>query len=146
MSATSNINPNECDVFVNIWVDVNATKANSTQGIYCVDNQVGNQNPSKNEGSPSLVTTVGQGSKICWKIIAIDPETAGQVSIIEMQQGESGFSHVPGKWTGDATGATWTGQMTPNTVAGTVPQSIKLNVESDGGLTLTINPAIEVYS
>ena len=63
MSAISNIPPSECTVFINIWVDVNATKSGETQGIYCVNNQAENQNPSQNEGTPNLITTVGQGGK-----------------------------------------------------------------------------------
>jgi|GEM_PF-1146254 len=147
MSSKSSISPADCTVFINIWVDVNATTTDSTKGIYCVDNMGGNSvDPSKNEGTPNLVTAVAQGSKVCWKIIAIDPTTAGDVSIISMQQGTSGFQSLPGAWTGDPTGATWTGQMVANSVGGNIGQTITCSVAYNGGETLTITPSLNVYN
>ncbi len=146
MSSKSSISPAECTVFINIWVDVNATTTDSTKGIYCVDNMGGNSGkPSKNEGTPNLVTSVAQGDKVCWTIKAIDPKTAGAVSIISMSQGESGFSSPPGAYTGDSTGATWTGQMITNSVGGSIPQTITCSVAYNGGETLTITPSLNVY-
>lgn len=147
MSSKSSISPKDCTVFINIWVDVNATTADSTKGIYCVDNMGNNTaKPSQNEGTSNLITSVGQGEKVCWTIRAIDANTAGEVKIISMNQGESGFSKMPGAYTGDVTGATWTGEMIQNAIGGTIEQTITCSVAFNAGETLTIKPSLYVYN
>lgn len=146
----NNPQPSACTVFINIWVDVVALQAGQTTGVYIVDNQGGNTNPSQNEGSPNLITSVPQGANICWTILPVDPQFANTLQITNMQQGSNGFAQPPSAYSStppQITGQTWTGQMLSNSTPGTYSQTINCNATTwNGGTSFTVSPQILVYS
>lgn len=68
-----------CDVFVRIWVDVNAVQSGGASGVYAVDNRVATG--TKGEGTPQLFTTLTQGTYVCWQAFPIDPNDHASVQI-----------------------------------------------------------------
>jgi len=128
-----------CSVFIQIWVDTNALRSGSTNGVYLVDNRT---NAGVHEGTPNLTTTVSQSTYICWQIANIDPESPALLSIQEIGNapiwGASGQPLF-------AAGNSWTGQAQ---TGGTSQYQIIFNAQQPHGMGLTIflNPTIVVTS
>jgi hypothetical protein len=62
----------ECDVFIQIWVDSRAVNESSgSNGVYLVDNTVANG--AAHEGSASLTTVCPKGTGVCWQVLPVDP-------------------------------------------------------------------------
>ena len=62
--------PGNCPVQIQVYVDTNAAKQNSTAGVYMVDNRV--NSGSTGEGSLDLDTNVSKASNVCFQVINID--------------------------------------------------------------------------
>jgi hypothetical protein len=62
--------PGNCPVQIQVYVDTNAAKQNSTDGVYMVDNRV--NSGSTGEGSLGLDTHVSKASNVCLQVINID--------------------------------------------------------------------------
>ncbi|MFN9623758.1 MAG: hypothetical protein ACK587_13150 [Cyanobacteriota bacterium] len=131
----------QCSVFIQIWVDTNSAKANSTEGIYIVDNRV--SSGSSLEGTSSLMTTCTLNSFICWQVFSIDPNFEAMGGNLQIQQiGNSnawGASGQPQM----VNATTFTGQVQNGGEAG---YQIVLNMQQPGGsgITLRVNPNINV--
>jgi len=132
------IQPSECSVFVQIWVDTNALQNGSTTGVYLVDSN--HNNGSTNEGSVELDTNVSTNTKICWQVLNINPNWIGDMSIQNFgNAGVFGAGGTPQQVTSD----TWTGQVMAN---GNDQYAITFNAQPSGGtgITTTVNPSLTV--
>lgn len=136
----SQIQPSECSIFIQIWVDTNALQNGSTKGVYLVDNNL--NNGSSNEGTPSLDTNVTTNAKICWTVANIDPNWNGELSIQNF--GNAGVFGAGGTPT-QVNGQTWTGQAQAN---GSDSYDIIFNAVPSGGtgITTTVVPTLTVHS
>lgn len=134
----STITPAECSVFVQIWVDPNAVQNGQTTGVYLVDSN--HNNGSSSEGTPNLNTNVPTNSKICWQVLSIDKNWAGDLSIANFSNAAVfGASGTPKA----VNATTWTGQVEDN---GQSNYSITFNVQKEGGsgITIIVNPCLTV--
>lgn len=68
-----------CNVFVQLWVDTNAVQVGSTAGVYAVDNRVASG--SQNEGTTELITSLTQGTNVCWQVFTVSPCVDATVQI-----------------------------------------------------------------
>ena len=129
-----------CTAFVQVWVDVNALQNGSQAGIYLVDNGV--NNGSQGEGTPGLTTQVTKGSKVCWQVFNIDPNSTAELAIQSIGNasvfGASGQPENAGDGTGAFTGqAQATGQA-----AYTVNFSAR--IPGSSGITAQVSPSLAV--
>lgn len=122
MTTSSTVNPANCQVFIQIWVDVNALQQGQTAGVYIVDNQV--TLGSTSEGTVSLNTIVQPGNNVCWSIQPIDPQYNGMFSISGVNA-ISGWNAIPASYNNSPT--IFTGQLNLATVAGNLVQGIECN-------------------
>ena len=132
------IQPSECGVFVQIWVDTNALQNGSTTGVYLVDNNA--NNGSSNEGTTSLDTSVPTNTKICWQVLNTNLNWDGKLSIANFGNAiVFGAGGTPTQVTGD----TWTGQVQAN---GQASYEINFNAQPSGGtgITTTVSPVLTV--
>lgn len=133
------IAPNQCTVFVQVWVDVNGLKQNTTNGCYAVCNR---SQQSTGEGTANLYTNVITGSNICWSVIPIDPQYTGMFTITAVGA-ESGWATPPAPVPGSPN--LFTGQLTVSTVGGNVNSNIQFSYNNGSQsatvtLPVTINP------
>jgi hypothetical protein len=61
----------DCTTFIRIWIDAEALRPGSTDGIHIADNR--SADGSRHQGTPVLSTCVKAGSPICWEIFNISP-------------------------------------------------------------------------
>ncbi len=133
------IAPNQCKVFIQTWVDVNALQQGSTQGCYAVSNR---SQQSTGEGTANLTTNVVTGSKVCWSVVPIDPQYTGDFTITAVGV-ESGWNQPPGPVSGSPN--MFTGQLETSTVGGSVNSNIQFSYNNGsnsftGTLPVTITP------
>ena len=76
------IQPSECSIFIQIWVDTNALQNGSTKGVYLVDSN--HNNGSSQEGTTFLKTNATTNSKICWTILNTNINSDVQLSIANL--------------------------------------------------------------
>lgn len=126
------IPPNQCTVFVQVWVDVNALQQGSTAGCWAVSNRSQN---STGEGTASLTTQVITGSKVCWSVVPVDPQYNGLFTITAVGA-NSGWSTPPAPVSG--TPNAFTGQLTTSTVDGNVNSNIKFSYNGSPQITVTL--------
>lgn len=134
------IQPNECSVFIQVWVDTNALQNGSTNGIYIVDSNL--NNGSSNEGTPNLNTNVTTNTKVCWTILNVDLNSTTQLSFQNFGNASVwGASGTPQQ----VNATTWTGQGQQN---GNAQYNITFNAEPAGGsgITASVNPVMNVHS
>lgn len=134
------IQPSECSVFIQIWVDTNALQNGSTYGVYLVDNNL--NHGSSSEGTPTLNTKVPTNTKICWSILNTNVNWNGQLSIQNFgNAGVFGSGGTPQQ----VSATTWTGQVQAN---GSDVYDIVFNAEPAGGtgITTTVRPTLIVHS
>ena len=128
------IAPNQCTVFVQVWVDVNALQQNQTTGCYAVSNRCQN---SSGEGTANLTTNVITGSNVCWAVLPIDPQYNGDFTITGIGV-QSGWSQPPAPVPGSPN--VFTGQLTQSTVGGNVNSNIVFSFNGSGLSTTTTLP------
>lgn len=112
------IAPNQCTVFVQIWVDVNSLKQGTTNGCYAVCNA---SQQSTGEGTANLQTNVVSGSFVCWTVLPIDPQYTGDFTITGVGA-QSGWATPPAPVQGSPN--IFTGQLTTSTVSGSVDSNV----------------------
>jgi len=133
------IQPSNCSVFVQIWVDTDALQNGQTTGVYLVDNNL--NHGSSNEGTVNLSTDVPVGTNICWSLLNVDPTSD---TILQIQNfsnaGVFGASGTPKQVNAN----TWTGQVQ---AAGSDGYSINFSAQIPGssGITTTVNPSLSVH-
>ncbi|WP_287735696.1 hypothetical protein [Microcystis sp. M113S1] len=135
---TMAIQPSECSIFIQIWVDTNALQYGSTNGVYLVDNNY--NNGSSEEGTTSLVTHATTNSKICWTILNTNINSDVTLSIANFS-GASVFGSggTPQPYQPNI----WTGQVQAN---GEAQYSITFNTEQGPDVTTTVCPTLSVHS
>ena len=131
------IQPNQCSVFVQVWVDVNALKQGTTSGCYAVCNR---SQDSSGEGTANLKTNVITGSYVCWGVYPIDPQYNGDFSITQVGA-ESGWAEPPMVVAGSP--YLFTGQLTTSTVGGTVNSNIVFSYNG-GGQSATVTLPVTI--
>lgn len=129
------VNPTNCTVFIQVWVDINALVVGQISGCYAVDNLQGS-----GEGTPSLSSKVSTNTSICWQVLPIDPQYAGTLSITQISA-PSGWQAQPAAYS--ASGDTWTGTVSKSSTGGTIAQSLVVNFNSgslswSGSLPMTV--------
>ncbi|HAS45195.1 MAG TPA: hypothetical protein DCS93_32225 [Microscillaceae bacterium] len=124
------IQPNQCSVFIQVWVDVNALAQGKTTGCYAVSNR---SQDSSGEGTAQLTTKVISGSKVCWTVLPLDPQFKGDFTITQVGT-ESGWN-TPPKVVPKSPN-TFTGQLDEATVSGNVNSDIQFSY--NGGITVTL--------
>jgi len=85
------IDPNQCTVFVQVWVDINALQQGSTNGCYVVSNR---SQHSSGEGTASVAIAAIANSDVCWSVIPIDPQYNGDFTITQIGD-KTGWSPPP---------------------------------------------------
>jgi hypothetical protein len=74
------LKPADCDVFIQIWVDVRAVNSSSGEsGIYLVDNRA--KQGSSKEGTSKLISSCARHDGVCWAIVSIDPHADAELEI-----------------------------------------------------------------
>ncbi len=134
------IQPSECSVFIQIWVDTNALQNGLTNGVYLVDNNLAHG--STNEGTTDLNTNLPTNAKICWTILNTNVNWNGQLSIQNFgNAGVFGAGGTPQQ----INAQTWTGQVQEN---GADNYAIYINAVPPGGtgITTSLNPKLTVSS
>lgn len=132
------IQPSECGVFVQIWVDTNALQNGSTTGVYLVDSN--HNNGSSHEGTPSLNTNVSTNTKICWQVLNTNKNWDGELSIQNFSNaGVFGAGGTPTQ----VDPSTWTGQVQAN---GSDTYEVTFNAQPSGGtgISTTATPTLTV--
>lgn len=76
------INPDSCEFFIQVWVNVNLLKQGSTDGCYAFCNSVFSE-----EAQAELNTPLNIGSKICLSVLPIDPQFANMITINKIGNG-----------------------------------------------------------
>lgn len=132
----------QCSVFVQIWVDTNAVRNGSTNGVYLVDNRV--SSGSSSEGMGTLQTACTQGSSICWEVFTVSPCTTDSVSIQDISNSNAWGSSGQPEAAPDNPNA-YTGQAQ---TAGEADYEITLNVQlgEGSGFSVTVSPSISVLA
>jgi len=128
------IAPNQCTVFIQVWVDVNGLQPNSTRACYAVCNRSQN---STGEGTANLKTNVITGSNVCWSVVPIDPQYNGDFTITGVGA-ESGWSTPPAPVPGSPN--LFTGQLTTSTVGGNVDSNIQFSYNGGSQSTTVTLP------
>lgn len=131
------IAPNQCTVFVQVWVDVNSLKQGTTNGCYAVCNR---SQQSTGEGTANLQTNVVSGSFVCWSVLPIDPQYTGDFSITNIGV-QSGWATPPAPVPGSPN--IFTGQLTTSTVNGNVDSNVVFSYNG-GGLSSTVTLPITI--
>lgn len=133
------IQPNECSVFVQVWVDTEALVNGQTTGVYIVDNNL--NHGSSSEGTVSLNTKVPVGTKICWSLLNIDPNSDAVLQIQNFgNAGVFGASGTPQM----VNATTWTGQVE---APGQDNYNINFSSQksSGSGITTSVDPSLSVH-
>lgn len=129
------VNPQNCTVFIQIWVDINALTPGQLTGCYAVDNLQGS-----GEGTNSLSSAVPTNTSICWQVLPIDPQYAGDLSITQIAA-PSGWQYQPAAY---STGKdVWTGTVSKSSTSGDIVQSVTINYNNGaqswtGALPMTV--------
>jgi len=126
------IQPSQCTVFVQVWVDVNALQQGSTSGCYAVSNRCNN---SQGEGTANLTTQVITGSSVCWAVLPVDPQYNKLFTITNVGT-ESGWAQPPAPVAGQPN--VFTGQVAESTVGGTINSNIQFSYNGDDEITVTL--------
>lgn len=126
------IQPSQCTVFVQVWVDVNALQQDSTSGCYAVSNRCNN---SQGEGTANLNTQVITGSSVCWAVLPVDPQYNKLFTITNVGT-ESGWAQPPAQVSGQPN--VFTGQVVESTVGGTINSNIQFSYNGDNEITVTL--------
>jgi hypothetical protein len=134
------IAPNQCTVFVQVWVDVNALAQGSTSGCYAVSNR---SQQSSGEGTANLQTNVITSSNVCWAVLPIDPQYTGSFSITNVGA-QSGWEQPPAPVTGMPN--VFTGKLTKSTVGGNVDSNIQFSFNGGNEITVTLPVTITPVS
>ncbi|CAL2108612.1 conserved hypothetical protein [Tenacibaculum sp. 190524A02b] len=129
--ALGGINPENCTTFIQIRVDVNDLTDGQITGGYAVDNMIGNG--STNEGTNELNTVVATNTDVCWQVLPIDPQYAGDFTITEIDA-PNGWASQPAQY--GKTADLWTGQVSKSSTGGSVVQGVTANFNS-GSLSWT---------
>ena len=134
----ASIQPSECSVFIQVWVDTNALQNGSTRGVYLVDNNL--NHGSINEATTNLSTNVPTNTKICWSIMNVDVNWDGELSI---QNFGNASVFGAGGTPQQVNSTTWTGQVQDN---GNAQYDIIFNAVPSGGtgITTTVSPTLVV--
>lgn len=133
------IQPSECSLFIQVWVDTDALVNGQTTGVYIVDNNL--NHGSSGEGTVNLSSTVPVGTKICWSLLNIDPNSN---SVLQLQNfgnaGVFGASGTPQM----VNQTTWTGQVQ---APGDDHYNINFSATNSGGsgITTSVNPSLNVH-
>lgn len=126
-------------VFIQVWVDTNKVLNGSSEGIYLVDNRVGNG--SRNEGSTGLLTNVTNGSVIQWDIYNID--ATGKTALAITAIGNASIWGAGGQPQSNGAGG-FVGQAQ---VTGQSAYQITMNVQKQpgsAGITINVDPSMIV--
>lgn len=134
------IAPNQCTVFVQVWVDVNALSQGSTSGCYAVSNR---SQQSSGEGTANLHTDVITSSNVCWAVLPIDPQYTGDFSITNIGA-QSGWEQPPAPVAGMPN--VFTGKLTKSTVGGNVNSNIQFSYNGGNEITVTLPVTITPVS
>lgn len=113
------VNPEDCTVFIQIWIDINALAQQQVTGCYAVDNLQGS-----GEGTPSLTSKVATNTSVCWQVRPIDPQYAGSLTITQISA-PTGWQAQPSPI--DPSSAVWTGTVSKSSTGGTISQGITVN-------------------
>ena len=116
------VNPTNCTVFIQVWVDVNALAVGQITGCYAVDNLQG-----AGEGTSSLVSKVATNTSICWQVLPIDPQYAGDLSITQISA-PSGWQNQPRAFSSGQD--VWTGTVSKSSTGGIIAQSLTIAFNS----------------
>lgn len=131
-----------CSVFIQIWVDTNATQTGSTRGVYLVDNRVASG--SQNEGSANLTTACTQNSNICWEIFTIDPNSTASVQIQSIGNSNAWGSSGQPQVASDNANA-FTGQAQNPGAAG-YQVNFNVTLGTGSGFSVTVSPNVNVVA
>lgn len=126
------ITPQQCTVFIQVWVDVNGLAQGSTSGCYAVSNR---SQSSKGEGTANLITNVITGSYVCWAVLPVDPQYNGDFSITRIGV-ESGWATPPSFVKGQPN--VFTGQVEKSTVGGEIDSKIQFSYNGGNPITVTL--------
>lgn len=126
------ISPQQCTVFVQVWVDVNGLEQGSTSGCYAVSNKC---QSSTGEGTANLTTQVITGSYVCWAVLPIDPQYNGDFTITNVGV-ESGWAQPPAPVSGQPN--VFTGQVAQSTVGGKINSNIQFSYNGGNQITVTL--------
>jgi hypothetical protein len=133
------IQPSNCSVFVQVWVDTDALVNGQTTGVYLVDNNL--THGSSNEGTVNLVSDVPVGTNICWSLLNVDPTSD---TILQIQNfgnaGVFGASGTPQMVNAN----TWTGTAQAQ---GSDSYAINFSAQIPGssGITTAVNPTLSAH-
>jgi hypothetical protein len=114
--------PGNCPVQIQVYVDTNAAKQNSTDGVYMVDNRV--NSGSTGEGSLGLDTHVSKASNVCFQVINIDATSDVTVEFTSFGNSNAWGTQIPAMWDNNA--KVWTAQAANQ--GGNQPYSFVLRV------------------
>lgn len=136
------INPSDCSVFVQIYVDTNAASQGSTTGVYLVDNRV--TAGSSGEGTPNLKTVATQNSNICFSLLNVDSQDTSTLSLTNFGNSNAwGFNGTPKQYNP----TTWTGTLANGEVSASYSCSFNVTKQGGGGsITTQVNPALVVIT
>ena len=125
------IQPSQCSVFIQVWVDSKTLQNNSNNGIYLVDNRL--NNGSSNEGGASLKTAANTNDYVCWSIADVNVNSGTILSLQNFGNSNAfGTSGTPQQ----INPTTWTGQVQNN---GTASYSINFSAQTSSGSAITCN-------
>jgi hypothetical protein len=130
------INPENCTVFIQIWVDVNALTVGQITGCYAVDNLRG-----QGEGTNSLSSKVTTNTNVAWQVLPIDPQYAGCFSITQIAA-PVGWQNQPKSFSPSSD--VWTGTVSRSSTGGNIVQGVTVNFNNGptswtGQLPLTVS-------
>ncbi len=124
------IMPQNCTVFVQVWVDVDGLQQGSSSGCYAVSNRCDN---ACDAGTANLATRVATGSNVCWAVLPIDPQYTGDFTITNFGA-ESGWAQPPAPVSGNV----FTGQVAKSTVGGTINSNLQFSYNGSNRATVTL--------
>jgi hypothetical protein len=75
----SHLATTDCTTFIRIWIDAEALRPGSTDGIHVADNR--SAEGSRHQGTPALSTCVKTGGRICWEIFNMSPASDALLQI-----------------------------------------------------------------
>ena len=132
------VNPQNCTTFIQIWVDINALQQGQLTGCYAVDNLQGT-----GEGTPNLNSSVPTNTNVCWQVLPIDPQYAGDLSITQISA-PTGWQNQPAAY--NNTGDIWTGTVSQSSTGGSIVQGVTVDYNQGSQswtgplpMTVTIN-------
>jgi len=127
----SSIDPSDCTVFIQVWVDVNTLNtSNPTQGCYVVVNR--NGSTTTGQGTPNMQTIVPSNSKVCWQIVPIDPQYNGMLSFVAINI-EFAYNQPPLPYTNAYD--VWTGVVAATQVANSIPCNLSFSYNNGAAST-----------